>query len=309
MTCQLALVGIGKIARDQHIPSIARTEGLTLAATASRDPAATVDGVPAYPSLEALLAAEPGISAVSLATPPQVRFEMAQDALSAGRHVMLEKPPGATLSEVHALEALAAEKGLTLFATWHSREAAAVDAARDWLAGRPLRRLRIIWTEDVREWHPGQEWVWEPGGLGVFDPGINALSVLTAILPQPVHLTRAELHFPENRGTPIAANLAFFHPGGAEVSAWFDWDAKGPATWDMEIETDDGAARISEGGARFRIEGGAETAGADEEYSRLYARFRDLMEKGARDVDLSPMRHVADAFTLGRRVTVAPFHW
>ena len=50
-------------------------------------------------------------------------------------------------------------------------------ARASWSSGR------IIWKEDVHHWHPGQRWIWEPGGFGVFDPGINALSVLTEILP------------------------------------------------------------------------------------------------------------------------------
>ncbi|PJN93022.1 galactose 1-dehydrogenase, partial [Amaricoccus sp. HAR-UPW-R2A-40] len=36
MTLDLALVGLGKIARDQHLPAIAATPGLRLAAVASR---------------------------------------------------------------------------------------------------------------------------------------------------------------------------------------------------------------------------------------------------------------------------------
>jgi D-galactose 1-dehydrogenase len=43
--------------------------------------------------------------------------------------------------------------------------------------------VNVIWREDVRVWHPGQDWIWQPGGLGVFDPGINALSIITHILP------------------------------------------------------------------------------------------------------------------------------
>ncbi|MEM6385540.1 MAG: Gfo/Idh/MocA family oxidoreductase [Pseudomonadota bacterium] len=309
MALPLALVGIGKIARDQHIPSIADTSGLTLAATASRNPAATVENVSAYSSLANLLDAEPGIGAVSLATPPQARFVDAARALSAGKHVMLEKPPGATLSEVHRLMEIAAEAGVTLFATWHSREAAAVDAARDWLKSKVLTALRINWKEDVRQWHPGQDWIWEPGGLGVFDPGINALSVMTAILPHGVHLAAANLHFPENRATPVAADLTFRDPDGAEVTAAFDWLETGPPTWVIEIETTDGNARLSDGGARFQPEGGTEIAGADMEYRRLYARFVEVVASGKSEVDLAPMRHVADAFTLGRRIAAPAFHW
>ena len=44
-----------------------------------------------------------------------------------------------------------------------------------------VQSVRIDWRESVRKWHPGQEWVWEPGGFGVCDPGINALSIFTKI--------------------------------------------------------------------------------------------------------------------------------
>ena len=92
---------------------------------------------------------------------------------------MLEKPPGATLSEVQALVELAERQNVALFASWHSREAAAVESARHWLGSRHLRKVRVSWKEDVRVWHPGQTWIWKAGGFGVFDPGINALSILT----------------------------------------------------------------------------------------------------------------------------------
>ena len=44
-----------------------------------------------------------------------------------------------------------------------------------------------------------------------------------------------------------------------------------------------------------------------EEYPALYDRMATLLKAGARDVDLAPMVHVADALTLGRREIVAPF--
>src|SRR5699024_2048398 len=121
----------------------------------------------------------------------------------AGRDVLLEKPPGASVAEVMALDRLARDKACVLYATWHSRHAAGVGPARDWLAGRRILGGRITWREDVRRWHPGQDWIWQAGGLGVFDPGINALSVLTAILPVEVFVGAAELEFPANRDTPI----------------------------------------------------------------------------------------------------------
>ncbi|HUH49146.1 MAG TPA: Gfo/Idh/MocA family oxidoreductase, partial [Mycoplana sp.] len=199
---QLALVGVGKIARDQHLPSIEKNRDFKLVAAASRH--GTVDGITNFKSIEEMLAAVPEIEAVSLCMPPQYRYEAAHTALSAGKHVFLEKPPGATLSEVEDLQALADKKGLSLFASWHSRYAPAVEAAKTFLASTTIGSMRVIWKEDVRHWHPNQEWIWQAGGLGVFDPGINALSIVTHILPRPVFITNATLEFPENRDAPIA---------------------------------------------------------------------------------------------------------
>ncbi len=308
---KIALVGIGKIALDQHVPAIASSSDWTLAATVSRH--GGVDGVPAHDDFAALLAERQDIRVVSLCLPPVPRFDYAAAALKAGRHVMLEKPPGATLTECHGLEGLARAGRLSLYATWHSREADKVAAAKEWLSDKVLRRLSVTWKEDVRRWHPGQDWIWEPGGLGVFDPGINALSIVTAILPDAIHLTAATLSFPENRQTPIAADLRFHQSAGAEVTAVFDWRQEGDQTWTIEAVTDAGTLTLTDGGAQMSVDGVRAVAPDDAplggEYPRLYSKMARLVQAGGIDMDLSPMRHVADAFTLGRRATVAPFHW
>ncbi|PYE85905.1 Gfo/Idh/MocA family protein [Pseudoroseicyclus aestuarii] len=300
---KIALAGIGKIATDQHVPAIAGSPDWELAATISRS--GSVEGVEAHHDIDAFLEARPDIDVVSLCMPPQPRFPYAEKCLRAKRHVMLEKPPGQTLAEVHALTALAQEMGVTLFATWHSRMARAVAAAKARLEGQEIRAARIIWKEDVRHWHPGQDWVFEPGGMGVFDPGINALSILTEILPRPVHLTSATLEVPENRDTPIAAELQFT----GNVSAVFDWRQEGTQTWDIEVETGEGLLALREGGNRLVLGSGEEPAEFDltGEYPSLYARMAELVRSGRSDVDLSPMVHVFDAFSLGRRVSTAPF--
>jgi D-galactose 1-dehydrogenase len=302
---KVALVGIGKIALDQHVPAIAASTDWELAATVSRS--GTVPGVESHGDFAAFLAARPDIPVVSLTMPPVPRFAYAEAALKAGRHVMLEKPPGATLTEVHELTELALSRGLTLFATWHSRMAYAVAPAKAWLAGKTITKAHITWREDVRRWHPGQDWVFAPGGMGVFDPGINALSILTEILPHRVHLTAATLTYPENCQTPIAADLTFTH----HTSADFDWRQTGPQTWDIDIETSAGHLALRMGGNRLEIDG-VEITGQNSimgEYPALYARMTSLIASGKSDIDLAPMTHVADAFALGRRLTTSPFHF
>lgn len=304
---RIAIVGLGKIARDQHLPSLATSDAFELVAVATRN--ATAEGVPTFPSLRALLDSGLEIDAVSLCTPPQGRHAIARTAIDAGLHVMLEKPPGSTLSEVRELEQGAAARGVTLFATWHTRAAPAIEPAREWLAGRSLREVRITWREDVRRWHPGQEWIWEAGGLGVFDPGINGLSAATAILPNPLFLTGAELFFPENRAAPIAASLSLADASGAPITAEFDWRETGPQRWDIDVETDGGPLSLTKGGSALAIGGETLIDGGEieVEYPNLYRRFAELVRNGRSDVDLAPLRLVADAFLLGRHRRVEPF--
>jgi L-arabinose 1- dehydrogenase len=301
----LAVVGVGKIARDQHLPAIAGNPGFELVAAASRN--AQVDNVRNYGDIDALLGAERDLDAVSLCAPPQVRYAQARAALEAGKHVMLEKPPGASVSEVEALRELARQHKRTLFATWHSRCASAVEPARAWLAQRTLRAVHVRWKEDVRRWHPGQQWIWEPGGLGVFDPGINALSIVTRILPREVLLRGATLHVPSDCATPIAAELDCIDTDGVPVRAEFDWRHGPVEQWEIDVETTDGLLSISEGGKRLSINGEPVNLDAEREYAALYERFHWLIAHGTEDVDVRPLRLVADAFLLGRHVEVEAF--
>lgn len=302
---RIAIVGMGKIARDQHVPALAADKNFELVAVAS--PNSHLDGMPNYPTLEALLQAVPQVDAVSLCTTPQVRYDIARHALEQGLHVMLEKPPGATLNEVSALIELAERRGVALFATWHSREAAGVEPARIWLAGRTIRSVTITWKEDVRVWHPGQTWIWKAGGLGIFDPGINALSILTRILPEPVVLKDAELSFPANCEAPIAASLKLVDSHGADIRAEFDFRQTGPQSWDIDIQTDTGRLMLSKGGAVLRVDDQIIVESTDREYPNLYTKFASLVRASRIDADLAPFRLVADAFLRGRRVEVEPF--
>ncbi|MBR0796292.1 Gfo/Idh/MocA family oxidoreductase [Bradyrhizobium jicamae] len=302
---RIAVVGFGEIARRQHVPAIARTAGAALVAVV--DPVTTQAGLPHFRDLQALLREGPEIDAVALCTPPQVRRAQAAIALAARKHVLLEKPPGAAVSEITPLIAAAHKAGRTLFASWHSRYAPAVEPARHLLAGRRITKVTIIWKEDVRVWHPGQAWIFEAGGFGVFDPGINALSILTRILPHPVFVRRAELAVPSNREAPIAAELELSDEGGAPVRAEFDFRQTGPATWEILCETDAGPVALLRGGRQLRDDDRVIVDADKDEYPALYRYFLALTADGKSDVDLAPLQLVADSFMLGRRRFVDAF--
>lgn len=300
----IAVVGVGKIARDQHLPAIAASPAFRLAGVVSGH--AGDLGVAAFTTIEALAAALPEVRAVAICTPPIGRRALIAAAFEAGLHVLIEKPPAATLAEAENFAALARAAGRGFYATWHAREAPAVAPARAWLMGKRVRRAEIHWLEDVRVWHPGQQWIWGPG-VGVFDPGINAFSIATHLLAAPLSVQESVLIFPENRGAPIAAELRLTDGNGAPVEAHFSFDQRGHQRWDIRIETDQGVLELKEGGNRLLIDGRPELIPDYPEYHHIYFRFADIIAEGRVDADLAPFRLVADAFLLGARRVAPPF--
>ncbi|HEV2748743.1 MAG TPA: Gfo/Idh/MocA family oxidoreductase [Allosphingosinicella sp.] len=304
---RIAIIGYGKIARDQHVPAIAGLPRFELAATVSRQ-GAGAERVRCFTSHAALLA-EGGFDAAAICTPPAARYPIARDCILAGLHVLLEKPPAVTLGEIEDLACLAESEGVSLFATWHARHNPAVAAAAEALAGQTVAAMEIVWREDVRKWHPGQQWIWQPGGFGVFDPGINAFSIATHIFPGALFVREAELLYPANRQAPIAANLALFSPSAAaDMPVTLDWRHSGGEAWTIAVRT--GAGRrleLTGGGRRLALDGAAAAAEGPGEYASIYERFLDLIDTRTSDVDLRPLRLVADAFLAGRRTAVEPF--
>ena len=306
---RIAIIGYGKIAEDEHVPSIAGNPRFELAANVGSK-APTGGPVPGFRRHPEMFEAIGDLDAVALCTPPSVRTDIARECLARGLHVLLEKPPATTLSEIEDLRLEAEGRQRTLFTTWHSQYNPAVDAAAEALAESRIARMRIDWRESVRKWHPGQQWIWEPGGFGVFDPGINALSIVTKIFPGPLFVREAELSVPSNLEMPIAAAIRFTSPAapGGDLSAGFDWREEKDEIWTIAIETDDGLSlRLAGGGARLEIEGREPVEAPRAEYQRIYERFAELLDQRRSHVDVAPLRLTADAFLVGSRVSVEPF--
>lgn len=308
---RLALMGVGVIAKAQHLPAIAANPAFDLVALASRAPV-SYQGLPQFGDLDALLRDGPEFDALALCTPPQGRAELVRKALSAGKHVLMEKPPTPSVSEFLTLEPAAQAAGRVLFATWHSRFNRGVAKAKELLAKETLARLTVTWKEDVNRWHPGQEWVWHPGGFGVFDPTINAFSILTEIFPDRLTVASADLAFPANRDTPIAARLvlADAHSPKAQATVEVDWLQRGEQTWTIDVVTESGLAlTLTHGGTKLWLGGQLVIDESDTEYPEIYARFKNLLDENRSEVDGAPLHLVADAFLMGKRHTVAAFDW
>ena len=304
---RIAIIGYGKIAEDQHVPSIEGNGRLELVATSSRSGQGVGEK---FTDWHELIRNVEGLEAVAITTPPGPRYEIARECIQAGLHCLLEKPPTTGLAEIADLDCLAQAEGATLFTTWHAQHHETVEQAAKALAGKRIKSMQIHWHEDVHKWHPGQQWIWEPGGFGVFDPGINAFSIATKIFPGGLFVKSAELSFPENAQTPIAADVIFTSPeADGALAASLDWRRTEGEEWTIVIETANGTTvRLEDGGARLILDGETCADSGIGEYPDIYRTFVDLIDERRSLVDVAPLRLVADCLLVGSRKQVEPVY-
>jgi predicted dehydrogenase len=302
---RIAIIGFGKIAADQHVPAIAANPRFELAASSSR----SGKGVgQVFNDWRELIRSVEGLEAVAITTPPEPRYEIARECILAGLHCLLEKPPTAGLAEIADLDCLAQAQQVSLFTTWHARHHSTVEAAARSLAGKRIAAMRIRWHEDVHKWHPGQRWIWEAGGFGVFDPGINAFSIATRIFPGALMVQSAALSIPENAQTPIAADVTFISPvADGPLTASLDWRRSEGEEWTIALETADGTkVRLEDGGATLVVNGETRADDGPGEYPDIYRAFLALIDERRSLVDVAPFRLVADCLLVGERRIVEP---
>ena len=302
---RIAIIGYGKIAADQHVPAIQGNDRFELVATSSR----SGQGVArTFTDWREMIRSVEGLEAVAITTPPGPRFDIARECIAAGLHCLLEKPPTAGLAEIADLDCSAQAKTVSLFTTWHAQHHSTVDAAARALAGKRIKSMEIHWHEDVRKWHPGQQWVWEPGGFGVFDPGINAFSIATRIFPGGLFVQSAELVVPQNAQTPIAADVTFSSPeADGPLHASLDWRRSEGEEWTIAVETSDGmSVRLEHGGAKLILNGETHADNGVGEYPDIYRTFVDLIDERRSLVDVAPFRLVADCLLIGRTTRTDP---
>lgn len=300
---KIGLVGIGKIARDQHIPVMTANPDFHLVACANQG--TPVADIANFSTVDEMLSAFPDIDAVAVATPTANHYISARAALQAGKHVLLEKPPCRTTAELDRLSRLSVRMKRSLFASWHLRYAPRVDEAKKWLKSRIVQGGHIVWKEHAEDSHPGQTWIWQPGGFGVFDPGINAISVLTDILAEPVFVESAELFSASRAQCPRAAEIVLRTESGAPITVSLDFDFHGKPAWDITLDTDRGRLALTSAATHLAFDGKPQNSdnpadGMHAEYTALYRHFAELIRTGASDIDATPLRLVADIFLVAR---------
>lgn len=137
------LLAYGMSGKLFHAPFLDLHPGFALRAVAERTQqrmAADYPGVRSYPSTEALLA-DPALELVVVNTPNDTHYDLARQALRAGKHVLVEKPVATTVAEWRKLSALARQQGVQLLAYQNRRWDTDFGAVRRVVESGQLGRL------------------------------------------------------------------------------------------------------------------------------------------------------------------------
>ena len=292
----IAVCGLGKIAFDQHFPSIKASNDFQLAATISQSKA--VRGVPSFGTLQELSESEIEVDAVALCMPPHPRHQIAIRVIEAGYDLLLEKPPCATVQESEGLFDAAQKAGITIFASWHSKFAPMVNKAREWIDVNGCDYFQVVWSENALKWHPAQQWVSKSGGFGVFDPGINALSILNTIFDVDFDFEKISFYRPSNWATPIAASFRMTAATGLVGKVNFDWLASDTDVWEIQFFSRSNKMVLSQGGHKMFVNNAPINPQLPQtsEYTALYNHFSKLVRNRESDFDISPLRFVEQLY-------------
>ena len=164
--------GFGLFALQQfvQVPGI-RLAGMAGTARPAAEAAARRYGLEDVIDVERLVAL-PSVDIIYISTPPFLHYDQAKQALTAGKHVVCEKPLALTVEQADELIAIARQKDLLLVANLMQRYNPLFDMVGQLIEKRLLGELLHGYFENYAsdENLPGQHWFWDrekSGGIFV----------------------------------------------------------------------------------------------------------------------------------------------
>lgn len=163
-----AVIGCGTVSGYGHLPTIvALPEQACLVAVVDIDAVTLEAVVQKYPQATPYtdyreVMARPDIDAVVIATRTDTHVEIAEAALCAGKHILLEKPPAPTVAEARRLLAMADGGDRIIAINFILRYSAGYQQVKAWCNAGEIGRLRAVrliddwWGADHRGAFPGR---------------------------------------------------------------------------------------------------------------------------------------------------------
>lgn len=194
----VGIVGVGAIARDEHLPGWlalehVRVDAVADTSAAARESVAQRFGVAATFADHRELLAKTDVDIVDICLPSALHAQVAIDCLAAGRHVYCEKPMATCLPDALAMLAAAQQSGRKLMVAQCFRYAPSVLMLREYLHRFPLGDVyyaRAQWLRRRRvPARPGFTERRLSGGGPLFDLGVHLFDLAWWLIGCPAPLS------------------------------------------------------------------------------------------------------------------------
>jgi len=218
-------VRIGVVGLGYWGPNLVRVlhelESAQVVAVCDIDTDATTKISRRYPAVELMsfeqLLASDDIDAVAIVTPVSTHFELAVEALEAGKHVFVEKPMAGSVEEAERLVAVAEERGLTLMPGHTFLYSPPVNVVRDLIQNGDLGEIYFVSTSRVNlGLHQSDSSV-------IWDLGPHDFSILRYWLGEKPSAVSAISRSCIIEGIPDVAFVSMSYPSGTIAHAEFSW--------------------------------------------------------------------------------------
>jgi len=215
---RVGLVGFGMAGRVFHAPLISSVEGLQLAAVVERNSdkaAERYPGIVTYRSLDELLA-DKSIDLVVVATPNSTHYQVARQALEAGKNVVVDKPVAVSSNETAQLIELAHLRKLHMIPFYNRRWDSDFRTIQKVLHEHLIGRL-VHFESTFDRWRPGRAtraWKDDPDQGGILlDLGTHIADQALTLFGKPEAVGAEVLRERDGEGPNDSFTMRLHYPG------------------------------------------------------------------------------------------------
>jgi predicted dehydrogenase len=186
------VIGIGDITRRRVLPAILDEPRSQLYGLLTRDPAkaAPYAGTRVFTSLDNALA-DPAIDAVYVASPVALHAPQTIASLTAGKHVLTEKPTAMNYTQAESMAAIARSSGRLWGVAYYRRLYPKLIRTRQLIAEGAIGQP-VLAEANCHSWMPVVErsWLWDPalaGGGPLYDIASHRIDAFNFLFGRPLH--------------------------------------------------------------------------------------------------------------------------
>lgn len=251
-----ALVGLGLVAQQIHLPACALASGIELVAGCDprleRRDWAQSRGLPATydDAVQMLDAVRPQL--VIIATPPDSHAELCLAALARGMDVLCEKPFAASLDEADAIVAAARGTGRMVVVNNQYRHMTIYRQVREAIARGEFGRPYLIQAWQQMFHPPSHETNWRAGLVRstLFEFGSHPLDLFAYFFDaQPMSITAHMPRVREDSAADLLVQASLRYPGERLATLLMNRVSAAPERYlEMRIDCEHASVRVSFGG-------------------------------------------------------------